>query len=65
MAICYPGFENQLNGATIMSDKGCVRDGNIITGRAMGSADEFAFEILSALRGDEATAKIKNAIILD
>ncbi|MBE6625092.1 MAG: DJ-1/PfpI family protein [Ruminococcaceae bacterium] len=65
MAICYPGFENQLNGATIMSDKGCVRDGNIITGRAMGSADEFAFAILSALRGDEAAAKIKNAIILD
>lgn len=63
-AICYPGFENQLEGATIVN-VGCVRDGNIITGRAMGSADDFAFEILSALRGEEVATKIKNAIILD
>ncbi len=63
-AICYPGFENQLEGATIVNS-GCVRDGNIITGRAMGSADTFAFEILSALRGEEIATKIKNAIILD
>ncbi len=63
-AICYPGFENQLEGA-IIANEGCVRDGNIITGRAMGSADAFAFEILNALRGEEATTKIKNAIILD
>jgi 4-methyl-5(b-hydroxyethyl)-thiazole monophosphate biosynthesis len=62
-AICYPGFENQLDGATIVDD-GCVRDGNIITGRAMGSADDFAFTILSALRGEEIATKIKNAIIL-
>jgi hypothetical protein len=30
----------------------------------MGSADDFAFTILSALRGEEIAAKIKNAIIL-
>ena len=64
-AICYPGFENQLDGATVMHDAGCVRDGNIITGRAMGSADEFAFVILSALRGEEIANKIKKAIILN
>jgi 4-methyl-5(b-hydroxyethyl)-thiazole monophosphate biosynthesis len=62
-AICYPGFENQLDGAKIV-DEGCVRDGNIITGRAMGAADDFAFAILSALRGEEIATKIKNAIIL-
>lgn len=65
MAICYPGFEDQLDGATVMSNAGCVRDGNIITGRAMGSADAFAFAILSALRGEEASQKIKKAIILN
>ena len=64
-AICYPGFENQLDGATVIHDAGCVRDGNIITGRAMGSADEFAFAILSALCGEEIANKIKKAIILN
>lgn len=62
-ATCFPGFENQLIGATIV-DAGCVRDGKIITGRAMGSAHEFALEILSALLGNDTALKIKNAIIL-
>lgn len=62
-ATCFPGFENQLEGATIV-DAGCVRDGKIITGRAMGSAHEFALEILSALLGNDTASKIKNAIIL-
>ena len=63
-ATCFPGFENQLDGATIV-DSGCVRDGKIITGRAMGSAHEFALEILSALCGDEASQKMKSTIVLD
>lgn len=62
-ATCFPGFEAQLEGASIV-DAGCVRDGKIITGRAMGSAHEFALEILGALQGKESAEKMKNAIIL-
>lgn len=63
-ATCFPGFEDQLIGATVV-DAGCVRDGKIITGRAMGSAHEFALEILSAIKGEAIAQKIKSAIILD
>lgn len=62
-ATCFPGFEDQLEGATIV-DAGSVRDGLIITGRAMGAAHEFALEILCALKGESIAQKIKSAIIL-
>ena len=62
-ATCFPGFENQLEGATV-TGTGCVRDGKIITARAMGSAHEFALEILSALKGAESAEQMKKTIIL-
>ena len=62
-ATCFPGFENQLEGATVV-DAGVVRDGNIITGRAMGSAHEFALTILEALQGKEAADRMRKTIIL-
>lgn len=61
-ATCYPGFENKLEGA-ICQAKGVVRDGKIITGRAMGSATDFALEIIEALLGKEAREKIRASII--
>ena len=48
-ATCYPGFENQLIGANTVN-QGVVRDGKIITGRAMGSSHDFALEIIEAAR---------------
>ena len=62
-AVCYPGFEGYLEEATIV-DAGTVRDGNIICGRAMGSATAFALEIITLLRGEEAAKKVSDAIIL-
>ena len=61
-ATCYPGFENRLEGA-ICQDTGVVRDGKIITARAMGSATDFALEIIEALLGKEAREKIRASII--
>ena len=61
-AVCYPGFENQLLGATI-ENKGVVRDGKIITSRAMGSAHDFALEIVEALCGKEMRQKLKEAVL--
>ena len=61
-ATCYPGFEERLEGA-ICKDAGVVRDGNIITARAMGSATDFALEIIEALAGKEAREQTRKAII--
>ena len=61
-ATCYPGFETQLEGADTV-DAGVVRDGNIITARAMGSATDFALEIVEALLGKGTREEIKKAII--
>lgn len=60
-AICYPGFEKYLEGATI-TDVGCVVDGNIITSKGMGKATEFALEIITALKDRESANKIKESI---
>ena len=61
-ATCYPGFEGKLEGATVVSS-GVVRDGKIITGRAMGSATDFALEIAEALCGKEVRDRLKDSII--
>ena len=61
-ATCYPGFENQLIGASTVN-QGVVRDGKIITGRAMGSSHAFALEIVEALCGKEMKEKLKSAVL--
>lgn len=48
-ATCYPGFEEQLYGAEVVTDAPCVRDGSIITACGMGAALEFSCEIISML----------------
>lgn len=61
-AVCYPGFEKELIGATVMTD-GCVRDGKIITARAMGKSHDFALEIIEAICGKEIRQKLKDAVL--
>lgn len=61
-ATCYPGFEDDLIGATVVRE-GVVRDGNIITGEAMGSAIPFGLTLVSALCGEETADKVASAII--
>ncbi|MGN1105796.1 MAG: DJ-1 family glyoxalase III, partial [Huintestinicola sp.] len=39
-AVCYPGFEDALKGAEVLTVP-AVRDGNIITARGAGAALEF------------------------
>ena len=61
-ACCYPGFEGQLTGAEVVSD-GCVRDGKIITARAMGKSHDFALEIVEALCGKDKKDQLSNAVL--
>ncbi len=62
-AVCYPGFEEYLYGAEIVN-VGSIRDEGTVCGRAMGSAAEFALDIIAALRSEDAANKVREAIIL-
>ena len=61
-ATCYPGCEDRLTGAEIV-DADAVRDGNFITGRALGAAIPFALEVIAALEGAETAARVKASIV--
>ena len=61
-ATCYPGFENELTGA-ILTDAGVVVQERRITGRAMGSATEFALALVRAAAGEASAERIRRSIL--
>ena len=63
-AICFPGFEKELNGAKI-SEKRVVRDGNIITAAGMGVALEFGLALVAALKGEETAEQLRRTVLAD
>ena len=63
-AICYPGFESRLEGATV-SDKRVVLDGRILTAAGMGVALDMGIQIVELLCGAEKASAIRTAIIAD
>ena len=60
-ATCFPGFEDKLTGATV-ENTGAVIDGNIVTGKSMGSAVSFGLAVVEALLGKEAADKVEASI---
>lgn len=48
-AVCYPGFETELTGATVLHDCAVISDGPITTAVGMGAAPAFGLELLSYL----------------
>ncbi len=62
MTCVYPGYEEELLGATIMQDA-VVKDGNIITGRGMGCSIPFALAIVAELAGEETANAVKEKIL--
>lgn len=61
-ACCYPGFEEQLTGASV-KEQGVVKDGKIITSRAMGKAYDFSLEIIDVLCGKEMKEKLRKGVL--
>lgn len=61
-AVCYVGFEDQLEGAEVLTDIPCVADGNIITACGMGAALEFSCEIVSKLISPERANTLLKAL---
>lgn len=63
-AICFPGFEEHLVGATVAEER-VVRDGHVITAAGMGVALDFGLALVAALK-DEATAEsLRRAVLAD
>lgn len=63
-AVCYPGFEERLTGATVSYDK-VVIDGMILTARGMGAALEMGLKIVEIFRGKTAADELRHAVIAD
>lgn len=61
-AIAYPGFESHLTGAEVVFEP-AVRDGNLITGRGMGCAIDFALAIIEYFKGKEAKEALAEKIV--
>lgn len=60
-ATCYPGMESEM-GSAKMTGLPAVRDGKVICGQAAGTALEFGFELLKALKGEEAAQKVRKSM---
>lgn len=58
---CFPGYEDKLLGAEATGQK-AVRDGNIITGKGMGTAIDFSLEIINFLKDKETAERIGKTI---
>lgn len=63
-AICYPGFEDRLVGATISKQR-VVRDGKILTAAGMGVAVEFGLAIVEELLGKQKAEELRRAVLAD
>ncbi len=60
-ATCYPGFEDELEGA-ILVDEGVIGDGLIVTAKGAGVAWEFGASICSEITGEEKALQILRGI---
>ena len=63
-AICFPGFEEYLTGATVAEER-VVRDGKVITAAGMGVALEFGLALVAALKGQETADDLRRAVLAD
>jgi 4-methyl-5(b-hydroxyethyl)-thiazole monophosphate biosynthesis len=61
-AVCFPGYEKELEGAVIGSGAVCV-DGKLITANGAGASIQFGLELTAALAGrgtaDEVGARMQ------
>ncbi|MBQ9897993.1 MAG: DJ-1/PfpI family protein [Ruminococcus sp.] len=63
-AVCYSGFETQLEGANI-GDTPVAEDGSFITARGAGAAVDFGLKLVEKLVSKAESAKQRAAILCD
>lgn len=64
-ATSNPGFQHVLeeHGAVLVADEPVVVDGNFTTSQGMGTAIDFALEIVRRFQGDDAVEDMKPKIV--
>ncbi len=62
-ATSYPGFEKEMPSCNYQEQRVVVED-NIITGRGLGVALEFALEVVSYLLGEEKAEELKTGMLV-
>lgn len=63
-ATCYPGFEGELNGASYTAQLVTV-DGNVVTGKGPAAAFEYAFTLLSVLKGEKVVSDLRKGMMFE
>lgn len=61
-ATCYPGLEDMLEGATPVTET-VVTDGNITTSRGLGTAVDFACELITLVIDGEKAKEIRTSVV--
>ena len=63
-AVCYPGFEQYLDGAKVLNVP-CVTDGSFTTAAGAGAAIEFGLELVRVMCGEAKSSEMRSAIVAD
>lgn len=61
-AVCYPGFEERLTGAAVGREPVVTQD-HITTSRGMGTAIDFALELVRLMAGKEKASSVAESIL--
>ena len=61
---CYPGCEDGMGSANVLSNRAVVRDGKLITGTSAGCAIPFGLALIEALKGESAAKTVADAIVI-
>ena len=62
-ATCYPGFEDQLTGADLATDR-VVESGRVTTSRGPGTAIEFALALVEQLCDGETASRLREGLLV-
>ena len=60
--ICFPGFEDGMDGCEIVKGARVVTDGLITTARGLGCAIDLGLELVSLLCGEDKAQEVKSKI---
>ena len=63
-ATCYPGCEDGMGDAVMVSNAAAVTDSKLITGTSAGCAIPFGLELIKALKGEDEAERIRKQIVI-
>lgn len=65
VATSNPGFQHVLaeHGARVVAEEPVVVDGNLTTSQGMGTAIDFALEIVRRYKGDDEVERLRGAVV--